>query len=48
MTEHEEAETGEWRTTSPMQEFTMGQVVTGFVVLVVGAVVTFGVPLLLG
>ena len=31
------------RVTSPMQEFTTGQVTTGFVVLVVGLLVTFGV-----
>lgn len=34
------------RVTSPMQEFTTGQVGTGFVVLLVGLAVTFGVPLL--
>ena len=37
----------EGRVTSPMQEFGSGQVTTGFVVLVVGLVVTFGIPLLL-
>jgi hypothetical protein len=35
------------RLTSPMQEFTMGQVTTGFVVLVIGLAVVVGVPLLL-
>lgn len=35
------------RVTSPMQEFSMGQVTTGFVVLLVGLVVVFGLPLLL-
>lgn len=35
------------RVTSPMQEFGPGQVTTGFVVLVVGLVVVFGIPLLL-
>ncbi|WP_449271645.1 DUF7550 family protein, partial [Haloferax profundi] len=37
----------EGRVTSPMQEFTMGQVTTGVLVLVVGLAVTFGLPLLL-
>ncbi|MFB6282255.1 MAG: hypothetical protein ABEH40_09560 [Haloferacaceae archaeon] len=36
------------RVTSPMQEFTTGQVGIGFAVLLVGLAVTFGVPLLLG
>jgi hypothetical protein len=35
------------RVTSPMQEFGSSQVTTGFVVLVVGLVVVFGIPLLL-
>ena len=35
------------RRTAPQSEFTMGQVGVGFVVLVVGAIVTFGLPLLL-
>ncbi|MFC6988375.1 hypothetical protein ACFQJD_06040 [Haloplanus sp. GCM10025708] len=39
-------ETEDGRVTSPMQEFTMGQVGTGFVVLLVGLAVVFGVPLL--
>ncbi|WP_227376009.1 DUF7550 family protein [Haladaptatus halobius] len=35
------------RVTAPQQDFTMSQVTTGLLVLVVGLVVTFGVPLLL-
>jgi len=35
------------RVTSPMQDFESSQVTTGFVVLVVGLVVVFGLPLLL-
>jgi hypothetical protein len=35
------------RVTSPMQEFTTGQVGIGFAVLVVGLVLTFGVALAL-
>lgn len=35
------------RITSPMQPYSTGQVGIGFVVLVVGLVVTFGVPLML-
>jgi hypothetical protein len=42
---HGDADEG--RVTSPMQEFGSGQVTTGFVVLVVGLVVVFGIPLLL-
>lgn len=38
----------EWRETSPMQDFTMGQVGTGLVVMLVGLALVFGVPLLLG
>ena len=34
------------RVTSPMQSFESSQVTTGFVVLVVGLVVVFGIPLL--
>jgi len=40
-----EADT-EGRVTSPMQEFTTGQVGVGFAVLLVGLAVTFGLPLL--
>lgn len=35
------------RTTSPMQEYSFGQVTTGALVLLVGLVLTFGVPFLL-
>jgi hypothetical protein len=35
------------RVTSPMQAYGTGQVATGLVVLLVGLVVTFGVPLAL-
>ncbi|WP_227355098.1 DUF7550 family protein [Haladaptatus salinisoli] len=35
------------RVTAPQQDFTMSQVTTGFVILVVGLAITFGVPLLL-
>ncbi|MGA9400880.1 MULTISPECIES: DUF7550 family protein [unclassified Haladaptatus] len=38
---------GMTRLTSPMQEFTMGQVTTGLVVFVIGAILVFGVPLLI-
>lgn len=34
------------RVTSPMQEFSMGQVTTGFVVLLVGLAVAYALPLL--
>ncbi|MFB6123845.1 MAG: hypothetical protein ABEJ78_10355 [Haloferacaceae archaeon] len=39
-------DTEEGRVTSPMQEFTLGQVGTGLVVAAVGLAVVFGVPLL--
>jgi hypothetical protein len=35
------------RSTAPQSEFTMGQVGFGLLVLLIGAIVTFGVPLLL-
>lgn len=35
------------RVTSPMQEFSSGQAMTGLVVLVVGLAIVFGLPLLL-
>lgn len=35
------------RSTAPQSEFTMGQVGTGIVVLLVGLVVVFGLPLVL-
>lgn len=41
--DHEKPE----RVTSPMQSFTTSQVTTGFLVLLVGVAVTFGLPLLL-
>jgi hypothetical protein len=34
------------RVTAPMQDFSMGQVTTGLVVLAVGLAVVFGLPLL--
>lgn len=40
-------ESGEWRTTSPMQAYTSGQVRTGFLVTVVGLALTFGIALAL-
>jgi hypothetical protein len=43
---HDEDE-DEGRVTSPMQDFTTGQIGIGFVVLLVGLAVTFGLPLLL-
>jgi hypothetical protein len=42
---HDDGDDG--RVTSPMQEFTTGQVGVGFVVLLVGLAVAFGLPLLL-
>jgi hypothetical protein len=45
--EHHPHDDAEGRVTSPMQEFTVGQAGAGFVVLVVGLAVTFGLPLLL-
>jgi hypothetical protein len=35
------------RVTSPMQEFSMGQVTSGFVVLLVGLAVAYALPLVL-
>ena len=47
-TESEE-DAGIWaRTTAPQSAFTTGQVGTGFVVLAIGLLVAFGVPVLLG
>ncbi|MFB6100940.1 MAG: hypothetical protein ABEJ73_00055 [Haloplanus sp.] len=43
---HGEDET-EGRVTSPMQDFTTSQVGTGFLVLLVGLAVTFGLPFVL-
>ena len=47
--DHDASEaTGIWaRRTAPQTEFTTGQVGTGFVVLAVGLLVAFGLPLLL-
>jgi hypothetical protein len=39
---------GDWRVTAPMQDFTTSQVGTGIAVALVGIVLVFGVPLLLG
>ncbi|MCL9817379.1 DUF7550 family protein [Natronocalculus amylovorans] len=36
------------RVTSPMQEFTTSEALTGGVILLVGLLLVFGVPLLLG
>ncbi|WP_251343516.1 DUF7550 family protein [Haloplanus halophilus] len=44
--DHDSHSDDEGRVTSPMQEFTTGQVGVGFVVLLVGLAVTFGLPLL--
>lgn len=44
---HEDASDEDLRVTSPMQEFTTGQVGVGVAILVVGVLVTFGVPLAL-
>jgi len=43
---HPHGEEEEGRVTSPMKEFTTGQVGIGFAVLLVGLAVTFGLPLL--
>ena len=44
-----EEDAGIWaRTTAPQSAFTTGQVGTGFVVLAIGLLVAFGLPLLLG
>jgi hypothetical protein len=43
---HGDDDGDEGRVTSPMQEFSMGQVTTGFVVLLVGLAVAYGVPVL--
>lgn len=45
---HGDHDDEEWRETAPMQDFTMGQVGTGMAVALVGMVLVFGVPLLLG
>jgi hypothetical protein len=43
--DHDHAHDDEGRVTSPMQAFSTGQVGVGFVVLLVGIAVTFGLPL---
>jgi hypothetical protein len=43
---HPHGDEEDGRVTSPMQDFTTGQVGIGFVVLLVGLAVTFGLPLL--
>ncbi|WP_311171293.1 DUF7550 family protein [Halobellus ordinarius] len=43
---HHDSDAGEERVTSPMQSFGTSQVTTGLVILLVGLVVVFGVPLL--
>ncbi|AFK18761.2 MULTISPECIES: DUF7550 family protein [Haloferax] len=46
--DHDDHQSGEdGRVTSPMQDFSMGQVTTGVLVLAVGLAVTFGLPLIL-
>ena len=41
--------TGIWaRTTAPQSPFTMGQVGTGLIVLAIGLLVAFGLPVFLG
>lgn len=43
------AEAGIWaRTTAPQSAFTMGQVGTGLVVMAIGLLIAFGLPVLLG
>lgn len=47
MTAHDEhADESEVRQTAPQGPFTMRNVAVGFVVLVIGLLVTFGIPLL--
>ncbi|MFB6072390.1 MAG: hypothetical protein ABEJ88_05410 [Halobacterium sp.] len=43
--DHDEGESA-GRVTAPMQDYTMGQVTTGFVVLLVGLAVAYAVPAL--
>jgi len=43
--DHGHADDEAGRVTSPMQEFSMGQVTTGFVVLLVGLAVAYALPL---
>ncbi|WP_171006606.1 DUF7550 family protein [Halalkalirubrum salinum] len=46
--DHDHEEDPDARITSPMQEFTTSQALTGGAVLLVGLLVVFGIPLLLG
>lgn len=46
--DNQEDETGIWaRSTAPQSDYTMRQVGIGIIVLVVGAIVAFGIPLAL-
>ncbi|MEF8780050.1 MAG: hypothetical protein V5A46_05175 [Haloferacaceae archaeon] len=45
MDDHEDEPDPDARVTAPMQEFTSTQVGIGFLVLVVGLVIAFGIPL---
>lgn len=45
----EDTAAGIWaRSTAPQSSYTMGQVGTGLVIFVIGLVITFGIPLVLG
>ncbi|MFB6092018.1 MAG: hypothetical protein ABEK02_03295 [Haloquadratum sp.] len=43
---HDDQHDGDGRVTAPMQDFGTSEVTTGLVVLVVGLLVVFGIPLL--
>ncbi|GAB6860086.1 hypothetical protein ACFR97_02430 [Haloplanus litoreus] len=45
--DHHSHSDDEGRITSPMQDFSTGQAGVGFVVLLIGLAVTFGLPLVL-
>lgn len=47
MTEEHAEEADEGRVTAPQQEFGMSEVITGLAVLVVGLIITMGLPLAL-
>ena len=47
MADHDHEPDPDARVTSPMQEFTTRQALLGAVILVVGLVVAFGVPLIM-
>lgn len=47
MSDDHDSEPAEGRVTAPQQEYGMSEVLTGFVVLAVGLVVTMGLPLAL-